>query len=42
VHAATKEPVLLDIAAMGLEQCASQTAAVNPAPTGTVARPAMP
>jgi len=42
VHAATKEPVLLDIAALGLEQCASQTAAVNPAPTGTGARPAMP
>jgi len=42
VQAATKEPVLLDIAALGLEQCASQTAAVNPAPTGTVTRPAMP
>jgi len=42
VQAATKEPVLLDIAALGLEQCASQTAAVNPARTGTSARPAMP
>ena len=42
VHAATKEPVLLDIAALGLEQCASQTATVKPAPTGTGARPAMP
>jgi len=27
VQAATKEPVLLDIAALGLEQCASQTVA---------------
>jgi hypothetical protein len=69
VQAATREPVLLDIAAQGLEQCASQTSsaptpqsapvettptssggqafpfsaeAVNPAPAGTGAVPAMP
>ncbi|WP_254994566.1 hypothetical protein [Cyanobium sp. Aljojuca 7D2] len=47
VHAATQEPVLLDIAALGLQQCTSQTATPPtpepaPAEATSVAMPAMP